>query len=225
MKEKIINLIKCVFLFMLFLTISAIPVLIFRIDINKFNDLDKVIYSLSCSLLFLSIIMLCYKKTLIKDFKPYFKNFGKNFEYSFKYYLIGVGIMIISNLIITLLFQGDLSTNETLVRSYINASPFLMAIDISFYAPLAEELLFRKTIRDVIKNKWLYIFISGFIFGGIHVLGTEGLLGLLYLIPYCSLGFTFAYIYTKTDNIYSSIMLHFMHNTISLILLLFGASL
>ncbi len=225
MKEKTINVVKCIFLFILFFTISAIPVLIFRIDINKFNDLDKVIYSLSCSLLFLSIIMLCYRKTLVKDFKPYFKNFGKNFENSFKYYLVGVGVMIFSNLIITLLFQGDLSTNETTVRSYINASPLLMAIDISFYAPLAEELLFRKSIRDVVKNKWLYIFISGFIFGGMHVIGTEGLIGLLYLIPYCSLGFTFAYIYAKTDNIYSSIMLHFMHNTLTLILLLVGANL
>lgn len=225
MKEKTINVVKCIFLFILFFTISAIPMLIFRIDINKFNDLDKVIYSLSCSLLFLSIIMLCYKKTLVKDFKPYFKNFGKNFENSFKYYLVGVGVMIFSNLIITLLFQGDLSTNETTVRSYINASPLLMAIDISFYAPLAEELLFRKSVRDVVKNKWLYIFISGFIFGGMHVIGTEGLIGLLYLIPYCSLGFTFAYIYAKTDNIYSSIMLHFMHNTLTLILLLVGANL
>lgn len=225
MKENTINVIKCIFLFILFFTISAIPALILRIDISKFNDLETVIYSLSCSLLFLSIIMLCYKKTLIKDFKPYFKNFGKNFENSFKYYLVGVGVMIFSNLIITLLFQGDLSTNETVVRSYINASPLLMAIDISFYAPLAEELLFRKSIRDVVKNKWLYIFISGFIFGGMHVIGTEGLIGLLYLIPYCSLGFTFAYIYAKTDNIYSSIMIHFMHNTLTLILLLVGASL
>ena len=225
MKEKTINVIKCIFLFILFFTISAILQSILKIDISKFNDLEMVIYSLSCSLFFLSIIMLCYRKTLIKDFKPYFKNFGKNFENSFKYYLVGVGVMIFSNLIITLLFQGDLSTNETMVRSYINASPLLMAIDISFYAPLAEELLFRKSIRDVVKNKWLYIFISGFIFGGMHVIGTEGLIGLLYLIPYCSLGFTFAYIYAKTDNIYSSIMLHFMHNTISLILLLVGASL
>ena len=225
MKEKTINVVKCIFLFILFFTISAIPVLILRIDISKFNDLETVIYSLSCSLLFLSIIMLCYRKTLIKDFKPYFKNFAKNFENSFKYYLVGVGVMIFSNLIITLLFQGDLSTNETLVRSYIKASPLLMAIDISFYAPLAEELLFRKSIRDVVKNKWLYIFISGFIFGGMHVIGTEGLIGLLYLIPYCSLGFTFAYIYAKTDNIYSSIMIHFMHNTLTLILLLVGASL
>lgn len=225
MKEKTINVIKCIFLFILFITISAILQSILKIDINKFNDLEMVIYSLSCSLFFLSIIMLCYRKTLIKDFKPYFKNFGKNFENSFKYYLVGVGVMIFSNLIITLLFQGDLSTNETMVRSYINASPLLMAIDISLYAPLAEELLFRKSIRDVVKNKWLYIFISGFIFGGMHVISTSGLIGLLYLIPYCSLGFTFAYIYAKTDNIYSSIMLHFMHNTISLILLLVGASL
>ena len=55
MKEKTINVIKCIFLFILFITISAILQSILKIDINKFNDLEMVIYSLSCSLLFLSI--------------------------------------------------------------------------------------------------------------------------------------------------------------------------
>lgn len=224
MKEKLINILKCLFLFTLFFTISVIPVLLFKIDITKFNDMDNVIYQLVCSLLFLAVIVIFYRKTLIKDFKPYFKSFAKNFEDTFKYYLVGVGIMIFSNLIITLLFSGELSSNENTVRTFIETSPLLMFIDISIYAPLAEELLFRKSIKDIFKNKWLYIFVSGFIFGALHVVGTEGILGLLYLIPYCSLGFTFAYIYSKTDNIYSSIMLHAMHNTISLILLLVGAS-
>lgn len=224
MKEKLINILKCLFLFTLFFCISAIPVLLFNIDISNFSDMDNVIYQLICSLLFLAVIVIVYRKTLIKDFKPYFKSFAKNFEESFKYYLVGVGIMIFSNLIITLLFSGELSSNESTVRTYINTSPLLMFIDISIYAPLAEELLFRKSIKDIFKNKWLYIFVSGFIFGALHVIGTEGILGILYLIPYCSLGFTFAYIYSKTDNIYSSVMMHMMHNTISLILLLVGAS-
>lgn len=224
MKEKIISVVKAIGLFCLFFTLSTILVMVFNIDISKFSDLDYVVYSLVCDIIFLIVIVLCYNKTLRKDFKPFFKNFGKNFEEAFKYYLVGVGVMIFSNLIITLIFNGGLSDNENTVRSYIETSPLLMFIQISLYAPLAEELLFRKSIRECISNKWLYVFVSGFIFGALHVIGTEGLIGLLYLIPYCSLGFAFAYTYTKTDNIYSSISMHFMHNTLTLILLLIGAS-
>lgn len=225
MKEKVISIVKAIGLFTLFFTLSTMLVMIFNIDVNSFSDLDYVIYSLVCDVIFLIAVVLCYNKTLRKDFKPFFKDFGKNFEEAFKYYLVGVGVMIFSNLIITLIFSGGLSSNESTVRSYIETAPLLMFFEISLYAPLAEELLFRKSIRECISNKWLYIFVSGFIFGALHVVGTGGLIGLLYLIPYCSLGFAFAYMYTKTDNIYSSISMHFMHNTLTLVLLLIGASL
>lgn len=225
MKEKIISIVKAIGLFLLFFMLSTILVIVFNIDINSLSDLEYVIFTLVCDVIFLTVIALCYNKTLKKDFKPFFKDFGKNFEEAFKYYLVGVGVMIFSNLIITLVFSGGLSSNESTVRSYIETAPLLMFLEISLYAPLAEELLFRKSIRECISNKWLYVFVSGFIFGALHVVGTEGLIGLLYLIPYCSLGFAFAYTYVKTDNIYSSISMHFMHNTLTLVLLLVGASL
>jgi len=91
------------------------------------------------------------------------------------------------------------------------------------YAPLTEELIFRKSIRDVIKNKWLYIIISGLIFGGLHVVSSiDSLIDLIYLIPYCSLGFVFASLYIKTNNIYSTIVAHSFHNTLALLLYLMG---
>ena len=36
----------------------------------------------------------------------------------------------------------------------------------------------------------------------------------LYIIPYGALGAAFAYINVKTDNVYSSILVHFVHNSI-----------
>ena len=225
MKNKLKNIIKTLGLFILFFTISAIPILIFNIDITKFTTLDALLYTFFCNITFLIIIIACYIKTLKKDFKSFFKNFINNFEESFKYYLIGVAIMIISNLIITLVLGGGVGENEELVRSYIDIAPLLMFVEVAIYAPFAEELLFRKSIRDLIKNKWIYILVSGGIFGALHVTGINSMFDLLYLIPYCSLGFTFAFIYSKTDNIFSTITIHSMHNAVTLILYFIGANL
>lgn len=225
MKDRLISIFKAVGLFLLFFTISSIPILLFDIDIEKFSEFNIIVYSFVCNIIFLIIIMACYYKTLKKDFKPFFKNFWKNFEESFKYYIIGLGIMIVSNLIITFVLNEGVGANEETVRSYIDIAPILMFFEVALYAPLAEELLFRKSIREVIKNKWLYILVSGFIFGSLHVLEINSLIDLVYLIPYCSLGFTFAYIYAKTDNIYSTISIHATHNAVTMILYILGASL
>ena len=132
--------------------------------------------------------------------------------------------MLFSNIIITFFFS-ELAENEQIVRSYIDLAPALMFVEVALFAPFSEELLFRKSIRELVPNKWLYIFISGFIFGGLHVIGTPGLLGILSLIPYCSLGFAFSYTYAKSDNIFSTISMHMLHNSATIILYFIGAGL
>jgi len=224
-KELRISILKTFGLFILFFTISSIPIAIFNIDIYNFSDFETILYSFGCNIAFLIIIVACYFKTLKKDFKPFFKNFINNFEEAFKYYFVGLAIMIFSNLIITFVLDGGVGNNEETVRSFIDIAPFVMFFEVALYAPFAEELLFRKSIRELVKNKWLYVFISGFIFGSLHVVEIESALDLLYLIPYCSLGFAFAYTYAKTDNIYSTISIHAMHNATTMILYLIGASL
>lgn len=224
MKDKIIKLMKLLILFILFFSISSIFISVFNIDTENITEKESVLYSFICNLIFVLIIVLTYFKSLKKDLKEFIKNFNTMFEESFKYYILGLGIMLFSNLIITFFFSS-LAENEQMVRSYIESSPTLMFIEVSLFAPFSEELLFRKSIREVIKSKWLYIFVSGFIFGGLHVIGTPGLLGILSLIPYCSLGFAFAYTYAKTNNIFSTISMHMLHNTATIILYFIGASL
>ena len=89
------------------------------------------------------------------------------------------------------------------------------------YAPITEELIFRKSIKDFISNKWLYVIVSGLLFGGVHVISSLGSdWGFLYLIPYCSLGMVFAHLYYETDNIFSTITIHSIHNTLAILLYL-----
>ena len=173
----------------------------------------------------MTIIISIYHKTLIKDFKNFFnKNIFNNLENAFKYWLLGFIVMVVSNLILTAITEG-IASNEEAVRTLIKAAPIYMFFDVSIYAPLMEELIFRKSIRDITDRKWLYILTSGLIFGGLHVISSiSSPVDLLYLIPYSSLGIAFAYSYYKSNNIFSSITMHCMHNTLSFILLMISGN-
>lgn len=183
---------------------------------------DNIIYTISFfnSLLFMGILIKLYYKDIKDNLYKYFNyNFKANLKTSISYWLVGLLIMYISNIIIGIITDGKLAENETAVRSLIDAYPLYMAFSVMVYAPVVEELVFRKSIRAFINNKWLYALVSGLVFGGLHAISSiTDYLSLLYLIPYCSLGIIFGLLYYKTNNIFSTIIVHSIHNTIAFIL-------
>lgn len=220
MEKKIFVVLKVFILLLLLLTFKSIFISFFP---SNLNNILKVIIFLISDLIVIGILLIVYRKTLIKDFKSYFKDFLNNFEQSFKYYIIGLAIMIISNLIIVVFINNQIASNEESVRSLIDIVPLYMIFSVSIYAPITEELIFRKGIREIFNNKYLYIISSGIIFASMHLASENlSLNTLLYIIPYSSLGITFAYTYYKTNNIFSTIMLHSFHNTMAIILYLIG---
>ncbi len=208
---------------------SSIPMLIFNIDITNLSNLYQMLYLFSCDIGYIIIIYLIYRKSINKDFIDFFKNFLSNFELSFKYYVIGLIIMIVSNLLIFYLTDA-VAGNEETVRTYIDNYPLYMFFSVSIYAPFIEEIIFRKSIKDIILykhnnkiSKIIYILSSGLIFAGMHLVGQiTNPIDLLYIIPYASLGISFAALYCKTNNIFSTISIHCLHNTITIILYLFA---
>lgn len=203
-----------------------IPIIIFKIDITKFSNTLKIMYEFACDIGFMIIIYTLYYKKINEDFKNYFKDFKHNFSVSFKYYIIGFIFMFLSNQIINIFFNNAVANNEEMVRSMIKMYPLYMLFSVSIHAPFTEELIFRKSIKDAIYafnksrfTKYLYIFISGLIFASLHVLGTsDSYIDYIYIIPYLSLGIAFAALYVKTDNIFSTIIMHSLHNTIAILL-------
>ena len=120
----------------------------------------------------------------------------------------------ISNLILIIIFRSGGANNENAVQDLIKSCPIAMGFYSCLIAPFVEEVVFRKTIKDFIKNKWLFINVSFLFFGGAHVLSmAENLVDLLYIIPYGTLGATFAYAYHKTDTVFTSTLFHIIHNT------------
>ena len=213
-------------LIILMLTWSAIPsiiLIILNINIESLPDTIKILYTFIFDITFLLFIIFIYKKEIIKEFKTFFNknNFLKNIKKSLYYWFIGLTIMITFNLIIASL-TNELAANEQAVRQMIDKYPLYMAFQVMLYAPISEEIIFRKSIDKIFKNKYLYILMSGLIFGGLHVVSSvTSLVDCLYLLPYCSLGFVFALLYKNTNsNIFSTITAHSFHNTLALLLYL-----
>ncbi len=213
-------------LILLLITWGTIPVIItslFNIDYKKLPQALNVFLSFLNDIILILILISIYKKDIVRDFKNFFQkeNVLKNIKTAVSFWLFGLMIMIISNSIISTITNGQLAANEEAVRKLVRLYPLYMAFQLIIYAPLTEEIIFRKSIRNITNNKYLYIFLTGFIFGGMHVISSlSSISDLLYLIPYCSLGFVFGYLYDKTNNLFFTITAHAFHNTLALVLYL-----
>lgn len=203
-----------------------IPLELFNINYSKMNSTMKILYNLSCDIGFMIIVFMLYYKDIFKDIKGYIRNIKENLKLSFKYYFIGLVIMFLSNILIGLLFSNANANNEDAVRQMIDIYPIYMIFSVSIYAPFVEELIFRKSIREIFTKdnnvvKYTYIITSGFIFAFMHMISNiNNYLDYLYIIPYMGVGCMFAIIYYKSNNIINTMVMHSLHNTISIILYL-----
>jgi len=226
MKDKFINILKSVGVFLFFFFFPPFFFMLFNVNTETIPDNIYLIYYTASNVVGLTILCLIYHKTLISDAKSFFKEFGKNMETAFKYWFLGFIVMLISNFIITFILKLQIAGNEEQVRNFIDISPLLMIFNTVIYAPISEELVFRKNIKDCVPSKWLYALTSGFLFSYLHIIGyIDSPISFIHIIPYASLGITFALLYHKTDNIYSSIMMHGLHNLIATMIYIIGAML
>ena len=217
--KKIINILLFVALFFIetFLN-SIIFYSLYRLGINIDSIYLRLIITVISWIVFMIFIFLVYRKSLIEEFKLYKDNFKSFFIFGLKVWFISLSMMVISNILISFVYSSN-SVNEEVVQSFLVKYPIYTTISTLIYAPFVEEIIFRKSLRGIFNNKALYILISGLIFGLCHVVaGIDNTMELLYLIPYGIMGASFAYIYSKTNSIFVSMSMHFIHNLITLII-------
>ena len=170
----------------------------------------------------MALIILVLHKSIETDWIDMKKNHKNYFQKYFKYWLIGLLIMMVSNLIISFISSGGIAGNQESIEKLFDVNPLYVYFSAVIFAPVIEELLFRRAIYNIIPQKIIFIFISGIVFGGLHIIGNiDAWYDILYLIPYSSLGIAFAYILTKTNNIFVSMGLHLLHNGILIALQFF----
>ncbi len=223
-RERVLEICKGLLTFMLFYFSSylqIIPIMLFNIDVNNYTANDLAIANTFVDVILVLVLIILYFKELKTEFKIFKKNIKLNMDTAFKYWFVGLMIMCISNIIIGLIANLNTSSNEEAVQTLVSSTPYLMLFTAGILAPIAEELTFRKGVSKLFKNKWVYAFSSGLIFGLLHVIGSSNILEYLYIIPYGSLGFFFALTYYDTKSIYPSIIMHAIHNSALILLSIF----
>ena len=181
---------------------------------SSIKDVPIVFYYLAMILKYLLIIifyLFYYKNYLKEKWKDFRLNFKKYFKIAFNDWIIGFIIMYVSNIFIMRII-GTPGQNEETVQKLISYTPMFAFLLTTILAPIVEEMVFRKSLKDCFKNKIIFMIVSGFLFGFVHVMGSSSYLEYLLIIPYGALGVSFAHTLNETDNIYPTIMMHAIHN-------------
>lgn len=219
-------ILKGIFTIIMYLCYEDISGFIYKllnIDVSKLSRNYRILTIASGEILCLLTLIIIYRKELLTAFK---KLRQKLEEYAFfggKIWLIGAFIMSMSSYIVGIILNKPISDNENAVRELIKLFPMYMLYSTVIFAPIVEELVARKALRDIIKNDILFLLISGLSFGMLHVIFTyERPLDFLYAIPYSAMGTAFAYMYLKTKNIALPISIHMIHNAALVIMQIIG---
>lgn len=149
--------------------------------------------------------------------------------------VIGYAYMMIASVAAQFLIQGigflfdytqPVSLNQQAIeRSLLSSTGILMVLMTVLFAPVLEELVFRKSMFRFFKNPYVAMVVSSLVFGLIHVTSETNILDFITnLISYSASGFALGYVYIKNkNNVWSSILVHAVANAVSIIIILVGA--
>lgn len=197
------------------------------LNTSSFDYIDLAYYSTLIELINLFIVGLLYRKCLKKDliiFKLNMKDFINKILHYFIIFIIIKFISSFATIFLDLLLGYDIieTTNQNTINLLFNSSPLIMSISCVILAPVVEECIFRLGLKKFIKNKYVFITISGLLFGLLHVFPTElpYAVALIDSITYITMGLCLAYIYDETNNIWVTIGIHALNNLLGIISLL-----
>ena len=222
MIKKNKNNLKFIFVVLIYFSIGSILHLVlryFNLDETNISNMEFIVQTI----LFV-IVFLVYKRKIFEDKNKFKKDFKKYLILSLKLFLMLLLVKFISAYItafLSVILDAPIETseNQVAITDLLKSSPILIFIASVFLAPFTEEIIFRLGIRKIIKKDLVFIIVSGFLFGLMHIFPTNInlTLALLQSITYVSLGCLLAYLYVKHDNIYIIIILHALNNLLSIL--------
>lgn len=148
------------------------------------SNLEHIYWvNIICDIVFvISVILLNFKVLTNNEF------IGKNFWNKaisfilrvillfFVFMAFKVGIAIILSVISKLFNLSSESNNQAMIEAVVKLHPIGMFASVCLFAPFMEEMIFRGSIRKVITNDYLFICVSGLLFGLVHVLRHQYLI-------------------------------------------------
>lgn len=208
--EKVNNLVQTVCVFAVYFICQ-----IFLLDTTKPN-----ILTVGVNLLLILYFWLVYKK----DFKRYFKEFKKNKGKSIKkvllYTLIFFGILMVTNAFLNFVYPdwnstaSDVSLSNVIEKYHLIGWLFVTFLT-AFAFPIIEEVVFRKSLKEIFDHRLLFIIFSSVITWYFQVAFQPfTIASFLNALPYFTFSIFLSYIYDKNNNLLYSILPRIIYNLI-----------
>ena len=182
--DKTSNIIKGIFSYLFyqnFIIVVAVlcGLLIPNIDLENYQTLVAI--DVVSSGIVAIVLMILYQNLIISD-KQKIKELGKQglgrfFDLLISGFFLFMAVKLAAGFLESTVFEllgleYETSENQSLIELLTGSAPLLMTVSACIMAPICEELIFRGMVGEIIKDKRVYITVSGLIFGLVHVTGS-----------------------------------------------------
>lgn len=101
---------------------------------------------------------------------------------------------------------------------------YLLIFKTMMFSVIVEELIFKKTVRNIIDNNILFIIISSLLYGFANVIFTKigSAIILMEAIPYIVISVITGILYIKSNNLGLVMLVKFSYNIIPLMVVIMG---
>lgn len=187
---------------------------------------NTTIVSFIANFLFLIGIVLAYKDNLKEDFENLKKNYkpSKIIKTVIIWVIIIFALNILMGALTELLFPNmAVDDNTDAMSTMFKTSVLYSLFKTMVFAVIAEELLFRESISDVIKDKYLFIIISSIVYTILNFIfvGFDSTTIIMDMISYFVPALILSTAYVKNDNnIIILMLIKFVYNLIPTIIYL-----
>lgn len=179
------------------------------------NDANDFWFGIISNLALITILVYIYHT----DLKEYILKFKKNLKKSILTVLLFsvisiIAVPLVNAFVINVLNIKDGTVNDHSLFASFEVYPFLIAFMTIIYYPIVEEIVFEKTLKDVIHNKWLFVIVSALFFWYYNIAYTADLTyaTIMSSLYYFVLAFIRALAFYKTNNLCVPIFIKSIYN-------------
>lgn len=179
--------------------------------ISKSNMIDTMLY-----LLYAFILIFLYKQVFISDFKDIKKNWKKYLIHMLISIVLIFVSMVLINLIVGVLFNvKEISENDFSLLTTFKENSLVVVLLTCIYYPLVEGIIFRKSVRDIIDNKWFFIMFSAIFYFFFNIVYTSmSFSNIMSSVCYLSTMMIVSHFYWKTNNFTLSVLVMSIFNLV-----------
>ena len=150
-------------------------------------------------------------------------NLSGNIKQGIKRYVITLPLIILAGFIINLIssYYGQTPEMQDVVQWVLEEKSLFILVSLIFFgiiiAPIIEEIMFRGFLQPALKNSFggrYAIAASASLFAAVHM-------DMFAFLQIFILGMLLGYLYEKTQTLAASVIVHILHNSLTLVFLLY----